>query len=79
MPMRMIIICAGPLPGTKLMNTPPTAVTRPVTRDLETRELGTPCLRSDELFGKQREILIQHAGSFYRLRMTHSNKLILTK
>jgi hemin uptake protein HemP len=38
-----------------------------------------PCLRSEALFGKAREILIQHAGGFYRLRVTHSNKLILTK
>ena len=38
-----------------------------------------PCLRSESLFGKAREILIQHAGGYYRLRVTHSNKLILTK
>ena len=38
-----------------------------------------PCLRSEALFGKAREILIQHAGGFYRLRVTHANKLILTK
>jgi hemin uptake protein HemP len=60
------------------MNTP-AADTRPITRDIELRELGLPCLRSEELFGKEREIMIQHAGSYYRLRLTHSNKLILTK
>jgi hemin uptake protein HemP len=38
-----------------------------------------PCFRSEELFGKVREILIQHGGAQYRLRITHSNKLILTK
>jgi hemin uptake protein HemP len=38
-----------------------------------------PCVRSDSLFGKAREILIEHAGSLYRLRVTSSNKLILTK
>jgi hemin uptake protein HemP len=38
-----------------------------------------PCLRSLELFGKSREILIEHGGGYYRLRVTHSNKLILTK
>ncbi|HWK74556.1 MAG TPA: hemin uptake protein HemP [Povalibacter sp.] len=37
------------------------------------------CLRSDALFGKAREILIEHCGCYYRLRVTHSNKLILTK
>jgi len=31
------------------------------------------------LFGKAREILIEHSGGYYRLRVTHSNKLILTK
>jgi hemin uptake protein HemP len=38
-----------------------------------------PLLRSQELFSQTREILIEHAGSLYRLRLTHSNKLILTK
>ncbi|NLG77133.1 MAG: hemin uptake protein HemP [Xanthomonadaceae bacterium] len=47
----------------------------------ETRSRGpaTPLVHSEVLFGKYREILIEHAGSYYRLRMTHSNKLILTK
>lgn len=38
-----------------------------------------PLLRSEDLFGKAREILIEHSGGYYRLRVTHSNKLILTK
>lgn len=38
-----------------------------------------PLLRSEDLFGRGREILIEHAGGYYRLRITHSNKLILTK
>jgi hemin uptake protein HemP len=38
-----------------------------------------PLLRSKELFGRAREILIEHGGGYYRLRVTHSNKLILTK
>jgi hemin uptake protein HemP len=38
-----------------------------------------PLLRSQDLFGRGREVLIEHAGGFYRLRVTHSNKLILTK
>jgi hemin uptake protein HemP len=32
-----------------------------------------------QLFGVEREILIEHGGAFYRLRITQSNKLILTK
>ena len=47
----------------------------------EARPRGSsiPLLRSEELFGRGREILIEHAGGYYRLRVTHSNKLILTK
>lgn len=59
---------------------PPAVVSRPQSSEvLEPRHLGLPCMRSEELFGKQREIMIQHGGSYYRLRLTHSNKLILTK
>jgi hemin uptake protein HemP len=36
-------------------------------------------VRTEQLFAGTREILIQHSGSYYRLRITHSNKLILTK
>jgi hemin uptake protein HemP len=38
-----------------------------------------PLLRSEDLFGESRELMIEHAGAYYRLRVTHSNKLILTK
>ena len=34
---------------------------------------------SNELFGSQREIIIQHEDAIYRLRITKSGKLILTK
>ena len=34
---------------------------------------------SRDLFTGTREILIQHAGETYRLRLTAQNKLILTK
>jgi hemin uptake protein HemP len=57
----------------------PPVSTPPPARELEPRDLGMICLRSEELFGKQREIMIKHAGSYYRLRLTHANKLILTK
>jgi len=36
-------------------------------------------IRSDDLFGGQRELLIEHAGQFYSLRQTSKGKLILTK
>lgn len=34
---------------------------------------------SDELFSGQRELIIQHQGEQYRLRITRQEKLILTK
>ncbi len=37
------------------------------------------CFRSDDLFGASREVLIEHEGGHYRLRLTQANKLILTK
>jgi hemin uptake protein HemP len=38
-----------------------------------------PCIRSKDLFGIDREIMIEHLGADYRLRLTRANKLILTK
>lgn len=61
---------------------------RPHLRDAEFRSPAAsvtprgpaiPCLQSLDLFGQAREILIEHGGGYYRLRVTHSNKLILTK
>lgn len=36
-------------------------------------------LHSQQLFGAANEVLIEHAGFTYRLRITQANKLILTK
>ncbi|MBL6986905.1 MAG: hemin uptake protein HemP [Methylobacter sp.] len=36
-------------------------------------------LNSAELFNTTSEIVIEHAGEEYRLRLTRQNKLILTK
>ena len=36
-------------------------------------------IRSIELFGDQREVLIEHGGEIYSLRHTSKGKLILTK
>ncbi|MCK6441432.1 MAG: hemin uptake protein HemP [Elstera cyanobacteriorum] len=36
-------------------------------------------LNSRDLFTTQREVLIQHGTEHYRLRLTSTNKLILTK
>lgn len=42
---------------------------------------GAPRKRlvSGDLFGDAQEILIEHAGQEYRLRITRQGKLILTK
>lgn len=40
---------------------------------------GGRCVDSTALFDDQRELLIQHRGDTYRLRLTGSGKLILMK
>jgi hemin uptake protein HemP len=40
---------------------------------------GLPCVSSSDLIGEDREIMIEHSGVYYRLRVTRANKLILTK
>lgn len=50
---------------------------------LSTKQEITPALRqrlhSEELFGTAREVVIEHAGEEYLLRLTRQGKLILTK
>lgn len=41
--------------------------------------LAAETICSHDLFGSQRELVIEHAGQLYRLRITQNNKLILTK
>lgn len=36
-------------------------------------------IRSEQLLGGYREVIIEHAGDEYRLRLTSQGKLILTK
>jgi hemin uptake protein HemP len=43
-------------------------------KDVQRRQI-----RSTDLFGDRREVLIEHAGEFYLLRQTSKGKLILTK
>jgi hemin uptake protein HemP len=43
------------------------------------RSTAVPRLRSVELFGHHKEILIEHQAQLYRLRLTALGKLILTK
>jgi hemin uptake protein HemP len=50
---------------------------------LSTKQDITPALRqrlnSAELFGTGNEVVIEHVGEEYRLRLTRQGKLILTK
>ena len=38
-----------------------------------------PVVRTEQLFGTRREIIIKHGEEEYRLRITRTDKLILTK
>ncbi|HID53125.1 MAG TPA: hemin uptake protein HemP [Anaerolineae bacterium] len=42
-------------------------------------DTSVACLNSHQLFAGRKEVLIQHNGQLYRLRITRQNKLILTK
>ena len=44
-----------------------------------TAEPGLPILRSEDLFTANREVVILHGDSRYRLRLTSNDKLILVK
>jgi hemin uptake protein HemP len=57
---------------------PLVAALSPAVEDLP-RGPALPLVRSTDLFSRSREIMIEHAGAYYRLRLTQSNKLILTK
>ncbi len=41
--------------------------------------VARPRVHSADLFGSAHEVLIEHAGEEYRLRLTRQGKLILTK
>jgi len=64
------------------MSKQPLSTLEPLDTALPTKQ-DTPTLRqrfhSAELFGKAREIVIEHAGDEYHLRLTRQGKLILTK
>ena len=54
------------------------AVVKSCTTLIETK-VPQARLHSKELFGTAHEIVIEHAGDEYRLRLTRQGKLILTK
>ncbi|MCK9395056.1 MAG: hemin uptake protein HemP [Methylobacter sp.] len=65
------------------MNKQPPSSLESLDLTLSTKQATTPALRqrlhSTELFGAGREVVIEHAGEEYRLRLTRQGKLILTK
>lgn len=65
------------------MNIQPTSSLDSSDLTVSTKQDTTPALRqrlkSAELFGEAREVVIEHAGEEYRLRLTRQGKLILTK
>jgi hemin uptake protein HemP len=50
-----------------------------MTPKVETPPAVRKVLRSEELFGSSREIMIRHNGQEYRLLVTKNGKLILIK
>ncbi|ROH91146.1 hemin uptake protein HemP [Stagnimonas aquatica] len=43
------------------------------------REPAKPRLRSEDLFRNNHELIIEHRGEEYRLKLTRNDKLILNK
>ncbi|MDP1749230.1 MAG: hemin uptake protein HemP [Reyranella sp.] len=60
------------------MNQPPRAA-RASDVEAERPDLAMPSVDSVTLMGGRRELIIRHGVDAYRLRVTASNKLILTK
>lgn len=46
---------------------------------LDRRESPKPRLRSEDLFRCHQELIIEHRGEEYRLKLTRNDKLILNK
>ena len=63
-----------PWPLTATINDKPETPTLAPGNDAQRRHV-----RSTDLFGDCREVLIEHSGEFYSLRRTSKGKLILTK
>jgi hemin uptake protein HemP len=64
--------------GEKRMNQPPRAA-RVSDAETDRPDSGTPVVDSITLMSGRRELIIRHGADSYRLRVTASNKLILTK
>jgi hemin uptake protein HemP len=60
------------------MSQPPRSA-RPSEAGGETADIVPPVVDSTTLMAGRRELIIRHGADTYRLRVTASNKLILTK
>jgi hemin uptake protein HemP len=58
---------------------PPSSVEQLAERERNDAAQTVPTVDSATLMGGRRELIIQHGTGSYRLRITASNKLILTK
>ena len=59
--------------------TPPSALERVRQNEPNASGHAVPAVESDVLMSGRRELIIRHGTAIYRLRITASNKLILTK
>jgi hemin uptake protein HemP len=59
--------------------TPPASVEQLAEHERKDASPAIPIVDSATLMGGRRELIIQHGTGSYRLRITASNKLILTK
>ncbi len=60
------------------MSSDPHAGPLPATNDLTAKIVALPRIKLVDLLQQMREIEIDHDGKIYRLRLTQTNKLILT-
>jgi hemin uptake protein HemP len=70
--MKLDPLC-NPQPATSTKSLAPQSGASPTQANMQ------PVLSSQQLFNLTNEVLIEHAGFTYRLRITQANKLILTK
>ena len=52
---------------------------QPAPKSMSESGLSLPCVSTADLLGREREIMIEHSGVYYRLCVTRANKLILMK
>ena len=56
-----------------------TTSSTPIAPRSANRQAPIPRLRSEDLFRTSHELIIEHQGQEYRLRLTRNDKLILNK